>query len=120
MITEEETLFEQKGNLVIATLACAHLSSPQMAELVAEMNQRMRYDNTQFFVLDMSPVEFMDSSAIGTLVAFLLDLEHVRGRVALARCRSNVEFLFKITRLDAVVRLFDEVEEAVAELIQSS
>ena len=86
-----------------------------MAELVTEMTQRIRCDNTQFFVFDMSNIKFMGSSAIGALVSFLLDLDHVRGGIAMACCQSNVEFLFKVTRLDAIVHLFDEVDEAVTE-----
>ncbi len=113
----DETQFRQTGHVVVVTLAGPGLSGLQMAELVNEMTQRIRYDNTQFFVLDMNDVVFMDSSAIGVLVNFLLDLEHVRGAIAMARCQTNVEFLFKITRLDAIVRLFDDVDEAIAELV---
>lgn len=116
MLTHEVE-FEQTRNVVIATLADPQLPGSQMAELVLEMSQRIRCDNAQFFVLDMSAVEFMDSSAIGVLVSFLLDLEHVRGRIALACCGRNIAFLFKLTRLDAVVPLFDEVEQAVAEFM---
>ena len=113
----DETQFRQTGHVVVVTLAGPDVSGLQMAELVNEMTQRIRCDNTQFFVLDMNEIRFLDSSAIGALVGFLLDLEHVRGGLALARCQSNVEFLFKATRLDTIVRLFDEVDEAVEELV---
>ena len=116
MLTEEAQ-FEQKDHMVIARLPGPQLSGLQMAELINEMSQRVRCDNAQFFVLDMSNVQFMDSSALGGLVGFLLDLEHVRGRIAMACCQANVAFLFKVTRIDAVVSLFDEVEEAVEELL---
>jgi anti-anti-sigma factor len=111
-----EVEFEQRHSLAIAKPPGPHLSGTHMTELVVEMKLRIRMQNTQFFVLDMFQVEYMDSMAIGALVGFLQDLEHVHGRIALAHCNSNIEFLFKVTGLDAVVALFDEVEEAVEEL----
>ena len=113
----DETQLTQTGDVVVVTLAGPNLSGLQMAELVNEMTQRIRYDNTHFFVLDMSDIRFMDSSAIGALVSFLLDLEHVRGGIAMACCQAHVEFLFKTTRLDTIVRLCDEVDEAIAEFV---
>ena len=107
--------FEQTRNLVIARLGMPNLSGPEMAELAAEMSEAVRYDNAQLFVLDMAKVEFMDSASIGGLVTFLQDLEHVHGRVGIAACQPNVEFLFKVTRLDNVVTLFADVEEALEE-----
>ena len=116
-MVSNEVEFEQRHSLAIAKPAGPHLSGTQMAELTVEMKQRIRLHNAQFFVIDMRKVEFMDSTAIGSLVKFLQDLEHVRGRLALACCNRNVAFLFKVTRLDAVVPLFRKVDEAVAELV---
>ena len=60
----------------------------------------------------------MDSACIGALVTFLQDLEHVRGRIALANCQPNVAFLFKVTRLDQVIGIYDDPQTACAEVVQ--
>jgi anti-anti-sigma factor len=65
----------------------------------------------------MTGVEFLDSAGIGALVTLLQDLEHVRGRIALTHCQPNVAFLFKVTRLDAAIPLFDETAEAIEEFL---
>ncbi len=114
MLTQE-TQFDQTRNLVVAKPGADHLTGQSMAELTDALGERMRYDNATLFVIDMSGVTFMDSAGIGALVTFLQDLEHVRGRIGVAGCQPNVEFLFKVTRLDAAITLFDDVEEATDE-----
>lgn len=107
---------EQTNNVVVATIGTRELSAEQMAELAEELMQRMRCDNAQHFVLDLGAVEYISSGCIGVLVGFLQDLEHVRGRIGLAHCRPNVLFLFKVTRLDSVFHVFDDVESARAQI----
>ncbi len=115
MLTEG-TVIEQENSLVVATIADREMNGTQMQEVVNELLQHMRYDNAVNFVLDMGKVEFITSDCLGCLVTFLLDLEHIRGRVALANCQSNVAFLFKVTRLDAALQLYDDVEEACEQI----
>ncbi len=116
MLTEPAQ-FEQTANLVLVTIRAHQLSAPQMQDLVGELMSRMRNDNAQHFVLDMAEVEFVSSECLGALVSFLQDLEHVRGRIALAGCRPNVQFLFKVTRLESVFSLCDDIEEGKAAVV---
>lgn len=86
----------------------------EMQEIVAECLERMRYNNAQHFVFDLSTVEFLASACLGALVGFMQEVEHVRGKIALVNCHDNVAFLFKVTRLDHVFEMYDDVQEAVA------
>ena len=85
----------------------------EMQELVDECIQMMRNDNIRNFVFDLSQVEFLASSCIGSLVSFLQDIEHVKGKIAIANCKENVSFLFKVTRLDSVFAIYDDVQDAI-------
>lgn len=107
---------EQTNNVVVAQVTTRELSAEKMQELVEELMQRMRCDNAQHFVLNLKAVEYISSGCIGVMVGFLQDLEHVRGRIALAHCQPNVLFLFKVTRLDSVFHLFDDAETALAQI----
>ncbi len=107
---------EQANSLVTADISVANMTSEIAQSIVDELTERMRYAGGVNFILNMSAVEFLDSSCVGALVGFLQDLEHVRGRVALAQCQPNVAFLFKVTKLDTAIPLFDEIEDAVEEL----
>lgn len=107
---------EQNSTLVTVTLHEREVTPLVMQELVNDLTLRMRNDNAQHFILDMSAVMFISSACLGSLVSFLQDLEHVRGRIALANCRQDVLFLFKVTRLDAVFNICDDVDSAKLEV----
>lgn len=109
---DQNVRVEQTGNVAVATILTPLLSSGETQDIIDELSQRMRYDNARLFVLDLKDVEFMDSGCLGALVQFLQDLEHIRGRIALANCRPNVAFLFKVTRLDQVFHICETIEDA--------
>lgn len=103
---------EQAGQLVTAHLRAAEVAHDDMQSLVQECVEKIRYDNAQNFVFDLEEVEFLASACIGSLVEFLQEVEHCRGQIALVSCRENVAFLFKVTRLDQVFGMYDDLEEA--------
>lgn len=116
MLTEKFQI-EQEAAIVIATASGPKLGAAEADALVEELTNRMRNDGGRYFILHIPNVEHIDSSCIGVLVTFLQDLEHVRGRLALAACQQNVAFLFKVTRLDTVFTLYDDLEEAREHMI---
>ncbi len=103
---------EQTNTLVVATLYEREVTPLAMQELINELLSRMRYDNAQHFILDMASVAFVSSACLGSLVSFLQELEHVRGRIALANCKPDILFLFKVTRLESVFHICEDVEAA--------
>lgn len=68
-------------------------------------------------LLDLSEVEFIDSSGLGAIVASLKNLGKER-TMALAGLNPTVERVFKLTRMDTVFRLFPTLDSALAELRQ--
>ncbi len=107
---------EQTGQIVTAHLRRAEVAHNDMQALVQECTEKMRYDNAQNFIFDLEQVEFLASACIGAMVEFLQEIEHCRGRIALVHCQENVSFLFKVTRLDQVFGMFDDIEEAINSL----
>jgi len=103
---------EQAGSVVTAHIRQAELAYQEMQELVDACVDKMRYENAQNFIFDLAEVEFLASACIGALVQLLQDIEHQRGQIALSGCQENVAFLFKVTRLDSVFPMYDEVEDA--------
>jgi anti-sigma B factor antagonist len=66
------------------------------------------------FVIDLSGVNFVDSTGLGALVASL-KASGPSGGVVVAGARDAVATLFKLTRMDRVFRLYpDEIEAVVA------
>jgi anti-sigma B factor antagonist len=67
-------------------------------------------------VVDLSAVEFLDSSGLGVLVAGLNRAREVGGDLTLVCARANVLKLFEITGLDQVFAVYPTVAEAVADV----
>ena len=71
-------------------------------------------DGQRVFVMDMSAVDFMDSTGLAALMSCLKSLGG-EGQIVLASLSEKVGKLFKLTRLDqGVFRIFDSTGEALA------
>ncbi|MEO9649496.1 MAG: STAS domain-containing protein [Roseobacter sp.] len=77
---------------------------------------RMETDNgPNLVVLDLSRVEFIDSSGLGAIVAAMKHMGKDK-KLALAGLTPTVERVFKLTRMDSVFNVFTTLEGALAEL----
>ena len=65
-------------------------------------------------VVDLSAVEFLDSSGIGVLVNAALRIQDAGGAMRLACPRPHVQKVFRISRLAEVMPIHDSVAEATA------
>jgi anti-sigma B factor antagonist len=68
---------------------------------------------TRQLVLDLKHVEFMDSSGLGAVVAILKRLGFY-GVLVVCGARDPVAGVFRLTRMDRVIRLVADRTEAVA------
>lgn len=66
-------------------------------------------------VVDLTGVDFLDSSGLGVLVAGLNRAREVGGRLTLVCSRPSVLKLFQITGLDQVFVIHPTLAEAVAD-----
>ena len=66
-------------------------------------------------VLDISQVQFMDSSSLGAVVN-LLKLLGARGELIIAGASGVVSELFKLTRMDRVFRMVSTVDALTLEV----
>lgn len=107
---------DQQGQIVVVSIDLPEASHQQMQDAVDACLDKVRYDNARHFVFDLSQVEFIASACVGVLVGFLQEVEHIRGKICLAACQENVSFLFKVTQLDSVFELHDDVDDAVDSL----
>ncbi len=112
-MSSHQSELEQTGANVTVHVAGPEASHTELNEIVADCCERMRYNNAVNFVFDLKNVEFLASACIGSLVELLREVEPMRGRIALAHCEENVSFLFKVTKLDDVFHIFDDIDEAI-------
>lgn len=65
-------------------------------------------------VVDLSGVEFIDSSGLGAIVGGLKAARQAGGDLRIAACGEQVRAVLGLTNLDRILRPYDSVEEAVA------
>ena len=70
-------------------------------------------DGTSRLVINLSNVEFMDSSGLGAIVCCLQRME--QGKIAIAEARDAVAMMMRLTHIDKVFQLVDKVDDVVAE-----
>lgn len=67
---------------------------------------------TARIVVDLAETTFLDSSALGALVAGLKTARQAGGDLRIARPTESVMTVFRLTNLDKVLRARDDVESA--------
>jgi anti-sigma B factor antagonist len=108
----------EHGNDVVVLVAGGEIdysASPQLSERLSE---RIDGGNARV-VLDLSTVTFIDSTAIGALVAAATRLHELgRGTLAVVCPEENrrVVRIFEIAGVDSVIALHNTREGAIAEL----
>ena len=107
--------FDRLGQTLVATLLVSELSGSDAVELAGDLLVNLRADgNTcRHVVLDLQGVQYMDSGCVGILVELLTRLQSNSGRIALVNTDSNVEYLFKLTRLDRLFPMCRDVMAAI-------
>ena len=80
------------------------------AILKNELNQLTEQKNTDM-VLDCAALDYIDSTAIGSLVAVLKNVKTYGGKVYLLNLKPNLLKLFRITNLNKVFEIAGEVNE---------
>jgi anti-sigma B factor antagonist len=63
-------------------------------------------------VIDMSNLEFVDSTGLGTLVACLRHAHGVRSEIKLCQLSKPVRALFELVRMHRVFEIFNTSDEA--------
>ena len=109
--------YEQLGETLVATVTVSALSGPDAQDLTTEVRRWL--DDTdaekpaRHIVFDFQNVQYMDSGCIGVMVELLNGIQESKGRIALVNTGHNVEYLFKLTRLDRLFPICRDVMKAI-------
>jgi anti-anti-sigma factor len=113
--------YDRLGQTVVATISAGTLTGEEAADVTAEIATRLsgkKPDGTvgptgRHVVLDLQSVQYMDSGCIGVFVELLTSLQNGGGRIALVNAGHNVEYLFKLTKLDRLFPICRDVMKAI-------
>ncbi|MGC9973574.1 MAG: STAS domain-containing protein [Bryobacteraceae bacterium] len=88
------------------------------ADAVDSFNQQVLpliREGNPAILLDLSEVNFLDSSGLAAMVT-CLKAQDGSGHLAVCGVRESVASLFRLTRMDRILRFFPTSEEGVAAL----
>jgi len=87
-------------------------TAPRFKDAITEMITQ-GYTN---ILIDMTRVNFMDSSGFGTLLSATKPLRPVGGSISLCCCNEAISRMLEITRLNTLFHVFKSREEALHSL----
>lgn len=102
---------EAKGSRIVHVDA-ARIDAPVAIQFKDAMRDVTR-DSPPRVILDLSLVEFIDSSGLGAVVAAMKQLES-ESRLDLAGLNPAVDKVFRLTRMDTVFDLYATLDDALA------
>ena len=103
-----------EGNTLVVKILAARLDAASAPEVKRRIGDWIRSGHRRL-VLDVSDVEFIDSSGLHTLVFTLKQLGSYQA-LAISGPRDAVVNMFKLTRLYQIFNIFSDSEKAIAAL----
>ncbi|MEC7257017.1 MAG: STAS domain-containing protein [Pseudomonadota bacterium] len=100
-----------QGDVQIVTVTADRIDAAIAIQFKEQMRAETEGGPTRV-ILDLSQVDFIDSSGLGAIVAAMKQLESGR-RMDLANLTPMVEKVFRLTRMDTVFHLFPSLEDAI-------
>ncbi|PVZ87389.1 anti-sigma factor antagonist [Serratia sp. S1B] len=88
------------GNVLVVTPLNRRLDASVSVQFKEDMQAMIAQGNNNI-LLDFSQVDFIDSSCLGALVSLLKTL-HGKGELAVCSLNSNIQGMFKLTRMDKI------------------
>jgi anti-sigma B factor antagonist len=89
------------------------LDGPLTLRNMFEIQKELANNKPPMMVFDMSGVPYMDSAGIGVLINYYVAAEKNSRRMALAGANERVVALLVLTKVQALLRSYATVEEAV-------
>ena len=106
---------EVRQNISLVQLS-GTLTSANSNSLVAQFGAWLDHKNPARCVVDLSKLEILDSSGIGSMVTCLHKAKKVNGELCLAAAQGRTATVLAIARLDMIFKMYPTVDAALTAL----
>ena len=106
----------KEGKILVVKIYDKRIDSTIAYEFKEKMSEFIARNN-EFIILNISEVDFVDSSGLGAIVSSLKMLGG-KGDLVICGIKDTVMRMFKLTRMDKVFGIYDTEEEAITALSQ--
>lgn len=107
-----EFIISEKKGVVVISPEGKIMGGPDATELHDKLHNLISQDKKRI-VIDLSKVDWMNSTGLGILVSALITIRNSQGELKLANVTEKIQKLLTITRLFTVFERFDSVEKAI-------
>ncbi|MGI9013552.1 MAG: STAS domain-containing protein [Phycisphaerales bacterium] len=104
---------ERLGQAAIVTLTITELIGLEAAQQLTEMLEEVTASGAENLVLDVQNIQIMDSASLSELIKTAQALRRRGGRIALVNADRSVQYLFKLTKLDRMFPVCNDVMAAL-------
>lgn len=105
---------ETNGVTLIALRGVIKLG--ESSRLFADYLEDVLKDGVSAVLLDMSEIDYVDSTGLGELVGYLQRFSDQGGKLALLRPQTRILNLLKLTRLDEVFQIYSDEADGLKEM----
>lgn len=106
-----ELLFRTEGHISVLGVEASRIDAPVAVAFKEAFRQHTASRPAQV-ILDLTRVDFIDSSGLGAIVA-AMKLLGPDGILHLAGMSPMVRRVFQLTRMDTIFRIYDTLEDAL-------
>jgi anti-sigma B factor antagonist len=110
VIDPDITVFDLTGQLTLGNM---------LTEAEYTIKQHIR-QGTRKLVLDLSKLNFMDSSGLGLLMLCASTIEHEGGKMVIAGAADKVKRVLEMTHVDRVLGMYSDLTSACGALAGAS
>lgn len=75
--------------------------------------QAILQEKPNLVILDFEKTDYLDSSALGSLVSIMRDTKAYGGDLRLVNLNQTLRTLLKLSKLDAFFKIYDKLDDAV-------
>lgn len=86
----------------------------ESAQKFSDYLEKVLEEDSGPVLLDFDRIDTLDSTGLGELIGYLQRFEERNRRMAILRPRDRVMKLLQLTRLDTLIRVFQEEDAALA------
>lgn len=107
---------KKNGEVVVLKPLSKNIDAANSTEFKGRVLDLINQGNN-FFILNMSEVDFVDSSGLGVMISLLKTLTLNNGNIVLCEIKNPVLNLLKLTRLTHVFNIYSSENEGLESLI---
>lgn len=105
----------EKNGVTIIALSGKIMGGPEATEINDKIHELIDSGGKKI-IIDLSAVDWMNSSGLGILIAAITTLKNNGGALSLTHVSERIMNLLKITKLSGVFSIYPDIDSALSEM----